>query len=156
MKKFLLALLLIMPVVVMGCSHKSQIRQNAENHINEWFNKMGEDDGGIRISSYSNIKNIYSHKNDSIQVYSINVVIDNGKTEVGMPIEFYYLVLPDNGGDLAAINLMNETGSIIKAADDMYANAPEETKKHVTREQIIDLGVYAAFQSDKIIKHSVK
>lgn len=156
MKKFLLALVMMVPMILAGCSHKSEIRQNAENHINEWLNKMGEDDGKVRISSYSNIKNVYSHKNDSIQIFSIDAVVDNGKTEVAMPIEFYYLVLPENGGELAAINLMTETGSLIKAADEMYASASDEIKNSVTKEQIIDLGVYAAFQSDRIIKHRVK
>lgn len=156
MKKILLALGLILPMVLAGCSSKSDIQNRAEAHIDDWLTKMETDDGLVRVKSYSNIHNLYSHKADSILIYSIDVVIDNGNTEVAMPIEFYYMVLPDDDGDLAAINLMTETGSIIKAADDMYASAPEETKKHVTREQIIDLGVFAAFQSDKVIKHSVE
>ena len=108
--KHLLILLLALPMVLAGCSSKSQWQTNAENHIHDWLDKMAVPDGKLEIKSYSNIKKIYSSKADSILIYSIDIVANNGKTDVAMPIEFYYLVLPENGGEIAGINLLYETG----------------------------------------------
>ena len=91
-----------------------------------------------------------------VTVCSIDIVANNGKTDVAMPIEFYYLVLPENGGEIAGINLLYETGSILKVADDMVDVIPKEQRKSDIREQMVNLCVYGAFQSDKVIKHSVK
>lgn len=154
--KHLLIILLALPMVLVGCSSKSQWQSNAENHIHDWLDKMAVPDGKLEIKSYSNIKKIYSSKADSILIYSIDIVTNNGNTDVAMPIEFYYLVLPENGGEIAGINLLCETGSILKVADEMVDVIPKEQQKDDTREQMVNLCVYGAFQSDRIIKHSVK
>lgn len=156
MKKFLLALVLVLSMVLVGCASKSQWQDRAENHIHEWFNKMDGKDGGLRIKSFSNIKKLYSSKSDSILIYSMDIVTNNGKTEVTMPIEYYYLVLPENGGELAGINLLYETGSIMDLAEEMVNVVPKEQREDGFREQMVNLCIYGAFQSDRVIKHSVK
>lgn len=156
MKKFLLALVIMVPMVLISCTSKSERQYHAEKHMHDWLSKMDGKDGGLEIKSYSNIKKIYSSKADSILIYSIDVVANNSKTEISMPIEFYYLVLPENGGELAGINLLFETGSIMDLVDKMIDVVPAEQRSDDFREQMTNLCIYGAFQSDRVIKHSVK
>lgn len=155
MKKFLLALVIVLPMVLPGCgSGKSERQIAAERYLTEWLEEQSKGDK-LLVESYSNIKLVNSVKEDSAQIYQLDIKAKNGDVELSMPIEYYYLVLPDKKGELAAINLLTETGPITGIIEEMMEQLPEGRKTGKNKEAVTYMCVSAAFLSDKVtvIKH---
>lgn len=133
MKKFLLALVLIVPMVVAGCSGKSDKQHKIEEQINAFFIDMKNmNDGDVQFKGYDNLKLELSMKSDSLLLYSATAKAERRGVTMDMPVEFVYLELPNNAGELLGVNLIPENGSLVEMNDKWI----EEISKSVSKEEL--------------------
>lgn len=133
---------------------KNSVEIKAEKHLYEWLDKLMMDDGEPALLSYSDAKKVFTYKSDSVLIYNVDAKIREGRLEISTPLEYYYMILPNNAGSVAAINIVASTGSIIDYTDSFVKGRADIDKN--TRDQMIYISVLAAFQSDKVISHSVQ
>lgn len=130
MKKLLLLLALIAPMIALvGC--ESAKRKEVKKQIDLTFANLKNDnlDKEIVFSEYKNLKLELSSRNDSLLVYSAIVEGMNGKMKIETPVEFVYLEMPDNTGEILGVNLISSNNESIIDAVDRIINEMSKSKE---------------------------
>lgn len=162
MKKLFFILSLLFPIMgLSGCAptqkgdnqekedRRSQMQISAENHIHGILQDLYDGDN-IKLESYSEPLLVYSGQSDSLMIYMVNAVILAAKSELKVPIEFYYAVVTSYEGEMVSVNpLLGNKKSLLETIEELYAKLPKSDQNEKNKDDISKMAILAATLSDK-------
>ena len=112
MKKIVLILYLILPMVLIGCSADSPVVSTAKEECSKALSTALEDNETFQ--SFSELKLAYKAENDSLLIFNTDVVTKiNDATEATSKMEVVYLLLSGEA-PIIALNTGLDFGSLVE------------------------------------------